>query len=449
MQLLYSPPILTSLRGRHLNYSPEHFLLEESHMSYEQPDPVKNAETLYHRALAGGPESAVQNMRNEFEATKDDGSFKSMEQHDNYWKSVAGELERTGHLPNLTVAFIRDNKSAFDLDGNGVVSKHEVNDVISDSRQSQANGQGMTFESLFADNLRSTVPSPKGNKSFYDQVAHTAKAWQVDRDAIEDADLNKWDRQNNRQGKRELKHDMTADASSPLYENNGALMHALDASHKENGRLSRSDYKAFLHDYKERAASGQEDEVYNERNARFVYSLLKGDEPTIKNGPFRGINIDKVDRRAGYSPQDDFTPHRDVAAGPSVSTMSETQINFEAEQRQEEIDKKDIENAPNKKADICDNDLKNRLDDMATLRPNEGYSHVACRLLGIKIDHHYSADETREMNLLANQLKSITTGHNTHRLHVGFIMPVSNNIEKLEAINPSFKARMDQLRAQD
>jgi hypothetical protein len=74
-------------------------------MSYDQPDPVKNAETLYHHALAGGPESAVQNMRNEFEATKDDGSFKSIQQHDNYWKSVAGELERTGHLPNLTVAF--------------------------------------------------------------------------------------------------------------------------------------------------------------------------------------------------------------------------------------------------------------------------------------------------------------------------------------------------------
>jgi hypothetical protein len=28
-------------------------------------------------------------------------------------------------------------------------------------------------------------------------------------------------------------------------------------------------------------------------------------------------------------------------------------------------------------------------------------------------------------------------------------MPVSNNIEKLEAINPAFKARMDQLRAQE
>ncbi|MBA4076165.1 MAG: hypothetical protein C0508_14065, partial [Cyanobacteria bacterium PR.023] len=73
----------------------------------------------------------------------------------------------------------------------------------------------------------------------------------------------------------------------------------------------------------------------------------------------------------------------------------------------------------------------------------------ACRLLGIKIDHHYTADETREMNLLAGQLKNITTGHNTHRLYEGFIMPVSNNIEKLEAINPSFKARMDQLRAQE
>ncbi|MFA7337132.1 MAG: hypothetical protein WC028_10135 [Candidatus Obscuribacterales bacterium] len=419
-------------------------------MSYDQPDPVKNAETLYHHALAGGPESAVQNMRNEFEATKDDGSFKSIQQHDNYWKSVAGELERTGHLPNLTVAFVRDNKGAFDQDGNGIVSKNEVLDVQRQSRERQASGQGITFESLFADNLRSTIPSPKGNQSFYDQVAHTAKAWQVDRDAIEDADLSKWDRQNNRQGKRELKHDMTADASSPLYENNGALMHTLDASRKENGRLSRSDYKAFLHDYKERAANGQEDEVYNERNARFVHSLLKGDEPTIKNGPFRGINIDKVDRRAGYSPQDDFTPHRDVAS----DEVSETQSNFEAEQRQDEIDrienaKDDNENAKNKKPDVCDNDLKNRLDDMATLRPNEGYSHVACRLLGIKIDHHYSADETREMNLLANQLKNITTGHDTHRLYVGFIMPVSNNIEKLEAINPAFKARMDQLRAQE
>jgi len=412
-------------------------------MSHDQPDPVKNAETLYHHALAGGPESAVQNMRNEFEASKDDGSFKTIQQHDDYWKSVAGELERTGHLPSMTVAFVRDNKGAFDLDGNGVVSKHEVLDVISDSRQSQANGQGMTFEGIFADNLRSTVPSPKGNKSFYDQVAHTTKAWEYDRDAIEDVDLNRWDRQNNRQLKRELKHDMTADAASPLYENNGALMNALDASHKENGRISRSDYKAFLRDYKDRAANGQEDEVYNERNARFVHSLLKGDQPEIKNGPFRGINIDKIDRKAGYSPQDDFTPHQDVAK----DDISDTQRNFEAEQRQDELDR--IENAKVKKADVCDNDLKVRLDDMATLRPNEGYSHVACRLLGIKIDHNYSPEEKREMNLLAGQLKNITTGHNTHRLYEGFIMPVSNNIEKLEEINPAFKARMAQLRAQD
>ncbi len=86
---------------------------------------------------------------------------------------------------------------------------------------------------------------------------------------------------------------------------------------------------------------------------------------------------------------------------------------------------------------------------MATLRPNEGYSHVACRLLGIKIDHNYSPEEKREMNLLAGQLKNITTGHNTHRLYEGFIMPVSNNIEKLEEINPAFRARMAQLRAQD
>ncbi len=427
------------------HHSPELIPLEESHMSHDQPDPVKNAETLYHHALAGGPESAVQNMRNEFESTKDDGTFKSIQQHDSYWKNVAGELERTGHLPSMTVAFIRDNKGAFDLDGNGVVGKHEVLDVISDSRQRQANGQGMTFESIFADNLRSTIPSPKGNQSFYDQLSHTVKAWELDRDSIEDVDLNRWDRQNNRQLKRELKHDMTADAASPLYENDGALMHALDASHKENGRLSRSDYKAFLRDYKDRAASGQEDEVYNERNARFVHSLLKGDQPYIKNGPFRGINIDKIDRKAGYSPQDDFTPHQDVAK----DDISDTQSKFESQQRQDEIDRIASEKAKNTKSDVCDSDLKNRIDDLATVRPNEGYSHVACRLLGIKIDHHYTADETREMNILAGQLKNITTGHNTHRLYDGFIMPVSNNIEKLEEINPAFKARMEQMRAQN
>ncbi len=391
-------------------------------------DPVKNAEDIYHSYLAGGPESAVQNMRNEYEASKSD--FKSPQQHDQYWQAVSKELEETGHLPNLTAAFLKENKAEFDLDRDGVISKHEVNDV-------SRNGG---FAGIFADNLKSTVPSPKGDKSFYDQLAHTVKPWEVNRDVIEDVDLNRWDRQNNRVLKRELKHNMAADAASPLYENDGALMKAVDASHKENGRLSRSDYKAFLRDYEQKAASGQQDEVYNERNARFIYGMLKGDEPTLKHGPFRGINIDKLDRRTGNGPQDDFTPHQDVPNGG----ISDAAFDREQQLAQEKIEAE----TPKKNKDVCDGELKNIIDDMARVRTNEGYSHVACRLLDIKIDHKYTAEEKHEMDVLAKQLKNITTGHNTLRLYDGFIMPVSNNLAKLEEINPSFKRRMDALREQ-
>ncbi len=398
-------------------------------------DPVKNAERLSHSYLAGGADSAVQNMQREYENSR--GDFKSESQHKQYWKNVASELSETGHLPNMTVAYLDRNKGQFDQNNDGVISKTEVN------RISEQDG----FASIFANELKSTSASPKMNKTFYDQLAHTTKQFEFDPNAIEDADLNRWGRQNNRVLKRELRADQAYDAASPLYENNGALLHALDASRKENGRISKSDYKAFLKDYKQKAANGEEDEVYNERNASFVRTLLNGDQPLIKHmGPLaigRGINIDKLDRRTGLAPVDDFSPHTDIPE----DGISKSEQKYEDQLVEDALtEKEEREKANAKPKDNCDNELKNKIDSLATLRPNEGYSHVACRLLDIKIDGHYTAEQKREMDTLATQLKNITTGHNTHRLYKGFIVPVSNNLEKLEAINPTLKARMDAMR---
>jgi len=87
-------------------------------------DPVKNAERLSHSYLSGGADSAVQNMQREYENSR--GDFKSESQHKEYWKNVASELSETGHLPNMTVAYLDRNKGQFDQNSDGVISKNEV-----------------------------------------------------------------------------------------------------------------------------------------------------------------------------------------------------------------------------------------------------------------------------------------------------------------------------------
>lgn len=379
-------------------------------------DPVAKAEDLYNDYLAGGSKAASRSLREDF---ANSAQVMSPEEHNNYWNGVSKAMADTGHLPNITVAYLKENFSRLDLDNSGTISKSEV-------KQMEANGG---LDKMMARTMMKDVPAVGDEKTFYDQIASKGKAWQVNPNEIELHDLNKWGRQQHRAERREHRQDKTAEQAAPLYDNNEELLHHLDNEHRPDGFISRKDMKTFLKHYQETPGEG----IYTKDNAEFVNDLLKGKLDYIKHGR-GGISFERLDRKTG----DD----REVAA--FKPTLSPDEI--EAKPKKVDTAK---EKEPVKSSEQCvDEAVRKQIDQMATLRTNEGYSHVACRLLGITIDGKYSPDEKRDMTVLSNQLKDTFNRSNTHRLLNGSVIPVSANLDKLCASNPKLARRVDEMRRQ-
>jgi len=392
------------------------------------PSPADKAEQLYNDYLAGGPDAAYQSLSNDYQNST------GMKHRDEYFGQVANELMDAGHMSNIAISWLKSNKDRLDTDGNGAVSRAEMEDVAS----------GTGLDAIFGKVVLTRVPSPDDDKTFFDQIAHTKKVWNVDRDGIEDADLRKYGRQMHRAERRDYDQEETIKAAEPLFANRGELLSVLDTGpHGErNNFISPREMNRFLEDYRENRGKG----VYTAENAEYVSELLHGAVGRVCTHPFRGFSVSGLLKRAGVSEEDlssgrldNETENSQTKPNRERDRSNDTGATEHAQDRVTQPVERPIMPAPNMELE-----LRKHVDNLARIQPGEGYNAVAARLLNIFPGHPRSAEEMKQIQILGKQIQKLNGDHSTYKLHAGVILPVSSNFDLLMDENPAFKAAMEQ-----
>jgi hypothetical protein len=404
------------------------------------PTPADKAESLYQNYLAGGPDAAYASLKKDYDASS------GMCNRDQYFQTVAADLQASGHMPNIAVGWLKAEKDQLGAGHEGVINKQ---DVI----RAEANGG---LDAIFGKVVLTSVPSPGDNKTFFDQIAHTKKAWTDSPDGIEDADLRKYTRQMHRAERHEYNLDETAKAAAPLFDNNAELLKALDTgpNGERNGFISRREMKNFLKEYKNHPGEG----AYTAENAEYVNEVLHGEIGRISNHPFHGFSVARTERRAGMTAGDveeQPTPVNNNLATdmPGAPTADKANGAVPADKSNCAVPTAPVEKTPPPKPannpDVCvDLEIHKQIDALCRVRPGEGYDAVAARLLNIGADPHQrrTHQDVQDIETLGRQIKVLNGEYSTFHLRTGVVLPVSANIETLTAENPRLKTVLDNMK---
>jgi len=427
------------------------------------PSAAEKAETLYQDYLAGGPDAAYRSLKTDYDASA------GMCNRDQYFKEVAADLQASGHMPNIAIGWLKAEKDHLDQGHDGVIDKQ---DII----QAEANGG---LDAIFGKVVLTQVPSPGDNKTFFDQIAQTKKAWTDSPDGIEDADLRKYSRQMHRAERHAYNQEETAKAAAPLFDNNAELLQALDTGpHGErNGFISRREMKNFLNEYKEHPGVGP----YTAENAEYVNEVLHGQIGRIGNPPLHGFAVGRLERRAGVTAEELETPPTSCSTGVppeapptkpldtlpptqgpeprpkdgspcDIALRTEAAAALKALAKPEAAEKAAAMAAAPAQArvhpDGCvDLEIRKHIDAVSRVQPGEGYNAVAARLLNIGEGQHRTPEEAQEIKLLGKQIERLNGEQSTYRLRTGVVLPVSANLDVLMTENPKLKAVVDSMRS--
>ncbi|MBS1992942.1 MAG: hypothetical protein JSS83_20635 [Cyanobacteria bacterium SZAS LIN-3] len=388
-----------------------------------QPSPADKADMLYNDYLAGGPDAAYKSLKQDY-----DNSV-GMRNRDEYFGQVANQLLDAGHMSNIAISWVRDNKDRLDTDGDGAINRREMQDA--------ANGNGL--DAIFGRVVLTRVPSPDDNKTFFDQIAHTKKVWNVDPDSIEDADLRKYGRQMHRAERRDYDQEETIKAAAPLLANHGELLAVLDTgpNGERNNFISGREMNKFLNDYRENMGKG----VYTAANAEYVSELLHGTVGRVSSHPFHGFSVNALMRRAGLSEEDLADSRFDAPqeqTKPAPKAEKDQSPDSAGDKQQGKTEGSQAEKFPN-----LELELRKHVDNLARVQPGEGYNAVAARLLNIFPGHPRTPEEIKQITILGRQIQKLNGDHSTYKLHAGVILPVSSNFDLLMDENPAFKKAME------
>jgi len=392
--------------------------------------PADKAEMLYKDYLAGGPDAAYRSLKNDYEASAD------MCNRDQYFQTLAADLQASGHMPNLAIGWLKAEKDHIDDSHSGVIKKEDI-------LRAETNGG---LDAIFGPVVLSSVPSPGDNKTFFDQIAHTKKAWINDPDAIEDADLRKYSRQMHRAERHQYNQEETAKACDPLFENNAALLKALDTDNggERNGFVSRHEMKNFLKEYKEHPGRG----AYTAENAEYINEVLHGQIGRINNPPLHGFSVTRLEKRAGITDADTKDQGTNAAIAGIDNCKIEQSKSSNGDGDCPPTEKNDVTKKLTTGDDTINLEIRNHLDTASRIQTGEGYNAVAARLLNISEGHKRSAEEIHEITLLGHQIARLNGGQSTFHLRPGVVLPVSANLDILTAENPRFKAVLDDMTKQ-
>lgn len=213
--------------------------------------------------LKGGADQAYKNLRADVMQT----SVYDMNTASGKMAEATEDMMNKGVLPQVSAAWLKNEFSRIDVDGNGQIERSEL----------QRAEQGMTRFGAFDATFASTVDS-----QLFDQLASYDQRngeYNISKGA-----LNRFLRRDDRANQKAINQDDAKDALAPLFDGPDPLINYLNKD--GNRRVSKHEMKEFLRDYEK----FQGTYPYTDENAKFVKDLLHRDIPELHTGINTGFS---------------------------------------------------------------------------------------------------------------------------------------------------------------
>jgi len=404
------------------------------------------AERIEQIAATQGTTEAYHALVNDYQNASANLSPDEMSQ---YWQSYTSDLQHRRILPALAVNWLNDNFDQVDsIHKNGTVDRSELRNV------------GDPFGRVFA----SEFLEVHKKHDFFREVANLPGAEGGGIDEIEREDLGQYMHKDDRRVHREARQAGRREDMAPLMEGDDPLINALNSGNNPD-RITRREMKDFMRqcDAFDRQNVPEEDRgPYTRENARFVEDLMKGEYKDIN--AHGGISLGKLARKGGfdYHQREDGTtedaaesfeladkhPHQENA--PVESYTDSTDVNHDkpdpgCEGEPEGEHRQRMRFSP---AEIMRD---------ATVKPGEGYSHVAARLLDIDVSRGWNSVDPQDREKiwkLTEQLAEVHGGAGrlpssvlsdrgkTRPLYAGDTLVNAEIFRHLITNNPDLRARL-------
>ncbi|MBZ0186833.1 MAG: hypothetical protein K8F91_11355 [Candidatus Obscuribacterales bacterium] len=319
-----------------------------------------------------------------------------------YWQGYTSDLQHRRILPALAVNWLNDNFDQVDsINHNGTVDRSELK-AVSDPF-------GRVFASEFLEVHK--------KHDFFRTVANLPGAEGGGINEIEQEDLGQYIHKDDRRVRREGKQEDQREAMRPLMEGDDPLIDALNSGRNPK-RITRREMKDFIKQceaFDRQNLSQEERGPFTQANADYVEALMKGEMKEINR--HGGVSIDKLARKGGFDNSDG------VSVNYQLSDEHPNQKNAETrdfappseEPHPSEFEGIEVEPTRNERFEhLSPEALSPReLMNSSTVRPGEGYSHVAARLLDIDVSRGWknvSSEDQQKVLRLTGQLAMIHGG---------------------------------------
>ncbi|MBK9141883.1 MAG: hypothetical protein IPM23_05255 [Candidatus Melainabacteria bacterium] len=404
------------------------------------------AERIEQIAATQGTTEAYHALVNDYQNAS---SNLSPDEMSRYWESYTSDLQHRRILPALAVNWLNDNFDQVDgIHKNGTVDRSELRNV--------SDPFGRVFASEFLEVHK--------KHDFFRQVANLPGAEGGGINEIEREDLRQYMHKDDRRVRREARQAGRREDMAPLMEGDDPLINALNSG-KNPDRITSREMKDFIRQCEAFDRQGVPEEnrgPYTSENAQYVEDLRKGEYKDIN--AHGGIPLSKLARRGGfdYHQRDDGTTE-DAAESFELADKHPNQENapVEAYEERVDVDRQEPESGSESEPEGEDRRRMSfspaEITRDATVKPGEGYSHVAARLLDIDVSGGWNSvapQDRQKIWRLTEQLAEVHGGKGrlpssvlndrgkTRPLYAGDTLVNAEIFRYLMSNNPDLRARM-------
>jgi hypothetical protein len=257
---------------------------------------VKTVEDLDHKSGdQGGGKAAYAELKKEYDTyTK----THTPEENKKYWDGVTDTLKKDNVLPDLAVAWGKENVS--DVDGK------KAGDLTSSYRyELPYDGKVVplqyNFDKAMADSLKDNF-----------KTVDTTGGWFFGKGSdgqLSEKDLDKYLENQTETNKKNAEKQTARDDQAPLFKGTPPLISVLDGANDNNnqdGTVGTNDMKRYLEDYNRFTNNGAtkapDGSPYTPENAKYVQEILDGKHPSVSDGG--RFNLDDLSDKGGMATKD-------------------------------------------------------------------------------------------------------------------------------------------------
>lgn len=223
--------------------------------------------------MKGGADQAYKNLRSDYMQT----SVYDVNVANGKVAAATDEMVTNGVLPQVSAAWLKNEFSRIDVNGNGQIERSEL----------QRAEMGQTRMGALDASLASSVDA-----QLFDQLASYDQRngeYNISKSA-----LNRYLRRDDRANQKAINQEEATDALAPLFAGPDPLINYLNKD--GNRRVSKHEMKEFLRDYEK----FQGNYPYTDENAKFVKDLLHRDIPELHAGINAGFSARHSAKEMGF-----------------------------------------------------------------------------------------------------------------------------------------------------